>query len=368
VALTVLVNAGPWLPVPPQGYGGIENVLATLIPELRSRGVRVVLCGVEGCELEVDRFVPTLPEPKFRDLAKPYGASMGIAHAHMLKVLAELRENPVDIVHDHLEVVGVSMLAAAKDVAPVLHTLHWDLAKHPDFYGSFDGAGRVFMNALSPLQAEQAPANLRRQIVATVPLAVPVERFPFRAEKDGPFVMVARINRAKGTDVAARVCRGLGEPLTMAGPVGGHSERSSLEADTASNAEADFYREEVKPLEGEGVTWVGSIGGRELTDLMSGARAALFPGRWHEPGGTAVIEALACGTPVIAMSRGAMPSLIDHGVTGWLAEDGEEFASYLPRAGEIDPAACRRAAEERFDAPVMAERYLELYESIANTT
>lgn len=358
------MNAGPWLPVPPNGYGGIENVLATLVPELRARGVRVVLCAADGSGLEVDRFVPTLPEPKFGDLAKPYGASVGIAHAHMGKVLEELRENPVDIVHDHLEVVGAGVLAAAVDCPPVLHTLHWDLAKHPDFYGSFDGAGRVFMNALSPLQAEQAPPNLRRQILATVPLAVPVARFPFRAEKDGPFAMVARINHAKGTDIAARICRHLGEPLTMAGPVGGHADRSSLDADASSNLEARFYREHVQPLEGDGVAWVGSIGGDQLSDLMSRARAALFPGRWHEPGGTAVIEALACGTPVIATKLGAMPSLIDHGVTGWLADDEEEFASYLARAGEIDPAACRRAAEERFDAPVMAGRYLELYEQI----
>src|ERR687893_421499 len=97
--LTVLVNAGPWLPVPPPGYGGIENVVATLVPALRARGAPVVLCAAAGA----------------------------------------MREGGIDVVHDHLEVVGLSTLAAMGDaIPPVLHTLHWDLHKHPDFYGRFD--------------------------------------------------------------------------------------------------------------------------------------------------------------------------------------------------------------------------------------
>jgi glycosyltransferase involved in cell wall biosynthesis len=93
-----------------------------------------------------------------------------------------------------------------------------------------------------------------------------------------------------------------------------------------------------------------------------------MPITWEEPGATVVIEAMACGTPVIGMRRGALPMLIDHGVTGFLADTEEEFAGYLERAGEIDPAACRRRAEEHFDAPVMARGYLRLYDEVLGQT
>lgn len=367
------MNAGPWLPVPPPAYGGIENVVATLVPELRRRGVAVVLCAVEGSTLEVDRLVPTLREPQFANLAGPYGRMAGIAHAHMLAVLEELRAGEVDLVHDHLEVVGPSLLAALDERSPpALHTLHWDLRKHPDFYRRFDGGGRIWFNGVSPGQLARAPENLRRQALGAVPLAVPVEEFPFRSSKGSRLAVIGRFTYDKGPDVAAQACRRLGLPLTMAGPVGGFPDAGSLHAaleDPASaahsNADVRFFRDRVQPLiDGDLVRWIGTLGGREKLDLIAGASACLFPGRWHEPGGTAVVESLACGTPVVAMRRGCMPTLVDHGVTGFLADDEEELASHLQRVAEIDPAACRLAAEERFSAGVMAERYLELYDAV----
>ena len=366
------MNAGPWLRVPPPGYGGIENVIATLVPELRRRGVTVVLCGVAGSTLEADRFVPTLAEPQFPNLAGPYGRMAGVAHAHMLTVLEELRRDPsIDLVHDHLEVVGPSMLAAANG-PPVLHTLHWDLRKHPDFYGAFDGRGRVHFNGVSPAQVARAPAHLRRQVLGAVPLGVPVERMPFGRRKRNYVAMLGRITYDKGQDVAAQICRRLGLPLRLAGPVGGIDGPRALERALAdpsgpacANDDVRFFRSRVEPLlDNDLVRWDGTLAGAEKLDFIARARACLFPGRWHEPGGTAVVEALACGTPVVATRRGAMRTLVQHGVTGYLADNEEELAAYLGRVDEIDPAACRAAAEERFSAGLMAERYLDLYEVV----
>ena len=143
-ALTVLMNAGPWLPVPPPDYGGIENVVATLVPELRARGHRVVLATVGESELDGRRARSASSRPaSSARITGPYNQMMGIAHAHMRAVLDRLAEGDVDLVHDHLEVVGPAILRRrpATRVPPVLQTLHWDLAKHPDFYGGFDGAG-----------------------------------------------------------------------------------------------------------------------------------------------------------------------------------------------------------------------------------
>jgi glycosyltransferase involved in cell wall biosynthesis len=376
--LTVLINAGPWLPVPPPGYGGIENVLACLIPELRRRGVRVVLCTVGGSTVEAEGRYQSFPEGQFGRLAAPYGQVMGITHAHMATVLRALRERPgVDLVHDHLEVVGPSVLAARGGHGPpVLQTLHWDLGKHPEFYRAFDGGGRVFFNGVSHAQLRTAPPQLRAQSLGAVHLGVDLAAHRPRADRGEDFVVVGRFTPFKGQDVAARVCKELGLPLVMAGPVAGvRSPERLFDAlrDPASPlhgyGDVRWYLDAVRPFEdGERIRWVGTVGGAAKAALVGRARAMLMPISWEEPGATAAVEALACGTPVIAMRRGALAEIVEHGVTGFLADDEAELAGYLPRAGEIDPAACRRAAERRFSAAAMADAYLRLYHQVLART
>jgi glycosyltransferase involved in cell wall biosynthesis len=223
MSLTVLMNAGPWLPVPPPDYGGIENVLATLIPELRRRGVEVVLCTVGDSTVEVDERRCAFPEGQFGRLAGPYAQVMGVTHAHMAIVLEALRERPdIDLVHDHLEVVGPSVLGALDgDAPPVLQTLHWDLRKHPEFYGSFDGNGRVFFNGVSEAQLRTAPENLQAQSLGVVHLGVDLAAHRLRQRKGEDFLVLGRCTPFKGQDVAARICKELGVPLILAGPVAG---------------------------------------------------------------------------------------------------------------------------------------------------
>jgi len=376
--LTVLINAGPWLPVPPQGYGGIENVLATLIPELRRRGVQVVLCTVGESTVEVEDRYRSFPEGQFDRLAAPYGQVMGITHAHMATVVRALRKRPdIDLVHDHLEVVGPSVLAAlGGDGPPVLQTLHWDLCKHQEFYRVFDGGGRVFFNGVSDAQLRAAPERLRAQSLGAVHLGVDLASHRPRADKGEDFVVIGRFTPFKGQDVAARICKELGLPLVMAGPVAGVPRPEQLfgaleDPDSPLHGYGDvrYYLDAVRPFEdGERIRWVGTVGGADKDALVGRARAVLMPISWEEPGATIAIEALACGTPVIGMRRGALAEIVEHGVTGFLADDEAELAGYLPRAGEIDPAACRRAAERRFSAAAMADAYLRLYDQVLART
>ena len=370
-ALTVLMNAGPWLPVPPPDYGGIENVVATLVPELRARGHRVVLASIGESRLDADEHVSVFPTAQFGSITGPYNQMMGIAHAHMRAVLDRLAEGDIDLVHDHLEVVGPAILAAAGDtVPPVLQTLHWDLAKHPDFYRGFDGAGRIFFAGVSASQLARAHPTLRRQALGAVPLATPLPEHPV-VPAAGHLLTLGRLTAVKGYDLAARAARKLGLELVIAGPVAGLADRAALDAALADPGhpargldDVRYFQAEVAPHLDGSVRWVGSVGGAAKVELLRTARAVLFPLRWDEPGGTAVVEALSAGVPVVAMRRGVLPELVDHGVTGWLADDEAEFVDYLSRVDELDRHACREVAERRFSPAAMALRYETLYRRV----
>lgn len=374
------MDAGPWLPVPPVGYGGLENVVATLTTELRRRGHTVVLATVGDSTLPADGRVAAFPSGRFERLAAPYPEVTGVAHAHASAVVEEIRRHedagvPFDLVHTHLEVVGPAVLGALGPAAPpVLHTLHWDLRRNADFYARFDGRGRVFFAGVSESQVARGPAALRRQTLGAVPLAVPIPAQPPvpRDERSDAVLVLSRLCEAKGTDVALRACRAAGVPLVLAGPVGGQPDRASLEAALADPAhpvagypDVRWFLEHVDPLlDDDRARWIGSVSGAEKEDLLRRSRAVLFPIRWPEPGGTAVCEALAAGTPVIAHPRGCLPSLVEHGVTGFLAEDEDAFVAALHRLDEIDPAACASAAAGRFAPAVMADGYEALYAEV----
>jgi len=371
MSLRVLVNAGPWLPVPPDGYGGIETVVATLVPELRRLGVEVALATVGPSTLEVDHRVAPLETPRFASVAAPYNQVSGIAHAHMHGVLAWLREHEVDLVHDHLEVVGPAVLGAAgASVPPTLQTLHWDLRKHADFYRTFDGRRRVRFAGVSRSQLDLAPENLRRQAVGHVPLAVPPP-VPLEVERGEHVVVLARITRDKAQDVAARVARRAGRPLVLAGPVAGIGDPDELDrrladgdAVLAAHPDVRFFVEQVRPLvDGHHVQWRGGVAGDDKERLLQSAAALLTPLRWDEPGATAVVEALARGVPVVGSPRGVLPALVEHGVTGFLADDEDDLAAFLRKVDDLDPEACRAAAAA-WTPEAMARRYLELYDVV----
>jgi glycosyltransferase involved in cell wall biosynthesis len=384
VGVKILMDAGPWLAVPPRGYGGLETVVATLTTELRRRGHHVVLATVGDSEQDADGRVSAFPQGQFARLAAPYPEVVGTAHAHEQVVVAEIARHaaagrPFDLVHTHLEVVGPAVLGALGDAAPpVLHTLHWDLRRNADFYATFDGRGRVFFAGVSDSQVERGPAGLRRQTLGSVPLSVPIPDDPPAApqERTDSVLVLSRLCETKGIDTALRACRAAGVPLVLAGPVGGQPDRAALEralADPASPVrgypDVRWFLEHVEPhLDGDRARWIGSVAGSEKADLLRRSRAVLFPIRWEEPGGTAVCEALAAGTPVVAMARGCLPSLVERDVTGFLCEDEAKFTTALGRLAELDPAACAAAARHRFSPGVMAGGYERLYAELLTRT
>ncbi|WP_336208433.1 glycosyltransferase [Nonomuraea sp. LPB2021202275-12-8] len=366
--MNVLVNAGPWLQVPPPGYGGIENVVATLVPALRERGVRIILASVGSSTLEVDELISVFEQGQFAHLQKPYNQVMGIAHAHQARVAGELRRrDDIDLVHDHLEVVGPAVLSAM-DGPPVLHTLHWDLRKHAAFYRSFPQS--IAVNGVSHSQLARAPRAVQDAALGAVHLATPLADRDLRVEQGEHLVVMGRICGLKGQHIAARVCQKLGLPLVLAGPVSGLNSPAELEVVAQDpyhplhgHPDVRYYVDHISSyLDGDLIEWVGSVGGDERDTLYASARAALFPIQWDEPGGTAVVEAMALGVPPVGLRRGCLPEIIDHGRTGFLADTEEELAEWVLRVDDLDPEECRREARARFSPSVMADRYLELYQ------
>lgn len=372
--MRVLINAGPWLPVPPRGYGGIENVVATLVPGLRALGVEVVLATVGDSALPVDERISVFGEGQFAALQRPYNQVCGIVPAHQHGVLRRLRErDDIDLVHDHVEASGLATFdALGTGGPPVLQTLHWDLHKHPELYGTFDSP-RVRVNGVSASQIARAPAALRAHSVGHVHLATDLAEGADRRDpvaKGSHVLVLGRINPGKGQDLAARLAHSAGFDLILAGPVGPYHRPEDLAAadgdpQAAQNPDVRFWREQVAPhVDGVRVRWIGTVTGRERDDLVASARAALFPLRWEEPGGTAVVESLALGTPVIGIGRGCLPELIDQGRTGLLTDDEEELGELVHKAGLIAEAECRAEAARRFTPAVMAAAYLRLYERV----
>ncbi len=375
MTLTVLMNAGPWLPVPPHGYGGIENIVATLVPELRKLGVRVVLATVGTSSIPVDERLAVFSDGQFRHLQRPYNQACGVVQAHLHGVVRALRQrDDIDLIHDHVEAAGLATLAALGcDAPPALHTLHWDLAKHPDLYGTFDGGNRVRVNGVSAAQLARAPRALREHALGHVHLATPLadgaDRRP-PTDKGSHLVVLGRINPGKGQDLAVRLAHQMCFDLVLAGPVGPYEQPHDLAAadgDHAAthNPDVRFWREKVAPyVDGARVRWIGTVAGQTRDQLVASAKATLFPVRWEEPGGTAVVESLALGTPVIGLSRGCLPELVNHGDTGLLTDAEDELADMIIAASTIDPRRCRQQAARRFTPNVMARAYLDLYQQV----
>jgi glycosyltransferase involved in cell wall biosynthesis len=239
-----------------------------------------------------------------------------------------------------------------------------------------DCGDRLFVNGVSADQLDKASPALRARSLGHVHLATPFadrahsRRLP---DKDEHLLVLGRITRSKGQHIAVRVARELGWPLVLAGPVGPFHDLPSLERGLATdpglanNPDVRYWCDEVAPhVDGRRVRWAGTVHGAEREHLLSTARAGLFPITWDEPGGTAVIESLALGCPVVGFRRGCLPELIDHGRTGLLAEPDDEadLIEQLIASQKIDPAECTREATARFRPGTMAERYVELYQQV----
>ena len=336
----LLVVADPIIPVPPSGYGGTERILGYLIEELATRGYPITLIAAKG-----SRSPGKLIEmADTRHLPRP---SRGVAKMRFRSTLRrELARH--DIVHS---VVRLDYLKPA---------LNRDIPKVLTFHNHVDAAemARVSRDARGPIIFTACGSRMIDHVKhlgdwRTVHNCVPVETYSQGKAADPPYVVfLGRITRVKGAHTAIQAALDAGVVIKVAGSVGSAPDDAR-------------YFEEIAPLlHKPGVEHVGEVDDAAKGPLLGGAVALLNPVEWDEPFGIVNVEALACGTPVIAFPRGEIPEIIRPGVTGMLVEDGAAMARAIREVASIDRDACRADAVTRFDVSVMADRFIDIYEAL----
>jgi len=338
--MRIAMVAPPWFEVPPDGYGGIEQMVATLIHGLEASGddVTLIAAGEDRTDAELRRTFRSTPD----GLGGPDSLPIELVHAQ--RAAALLKDVDVDVVHDH-SVVG-PLLAPYRPV-PTVVTVHGPVEGWMRrLYASLRAVGLV---AISDAQRRSAPDL---PWVATVYNGIDVAAAPFRAEKDDWFLFLGRMDPTKGVVEAIEIARAAGRRLLIA-------------AKASDDDEQRYLEEVVEPLLDEDAVYLGDADANRKQELLAEARALLFPIRWEEPFGLVMIEAMACGTPVVAMRRGSVPEVVDHGVTGFVCDSVQEMVDACAELRNLDPEDIRRRCAERFDGSVMTRRYRDVYRSLA---
>ena len=333
----IVVVAPPWFDVPPLAYGGAEAVCYDLVQGLVARGFKVTLIGV-GDDHTDAVFIQTSRAPR-EALGTPERLTFELAHAaHSAALVEQLQP---DLVHDH-SLAGP--LTAAGRPWPTVVTVH----------GAIGLAERVYYGSLSRDVSLVAISDSQRILTSGVPWAgmvhngIRVSAFPFRAAKDDFVLFLGRLSADKGPDLAIDAAREAGIDIVVA-------------AKNEEPGERRFFREKIEPRLGPGVRWVGEVSAQEKRELLSRARGLVSPIRWSEPFGLVLVEAMACGTPVVALRRGSVPEIVIDGRTGFVVDDEHELPEALGRLAEIDPAACRRHVETTFSVGAMVDSYVRIY-------
>lgn len=336
--MRVAVIAPPWLPVPPDAYGGTEQVLDVLCRHLRSGGhdVLLVTTGDSTCPVEMRHVFP-------RSLGTEAATPAAEMH-YVVEAYRHVEDWVADVVHDHT-LLGL-LYGTYRVVAPIVTTNHGPFSGHlRAVYRA--AAHRVPIIAVSAAQASTAGDIPVRSIIHH---GVDTTGFPLGAGDGGYAAVLARMHTSKGIPFAIRVARAAGIPLRIA-------------AKMRERVELDYFTQRVKPLLGGEVEYVGEVGGGDKRALLAGAFCLLNPIVWAEPFGLAMIEALACGTPVVATPRGAVSEIVDHGVTGYVCGTTKALAGAVTRVSALSRRACREVAEAKFSAARMTADHVALFES-----
>jgi glycosyltransferase involved in cell wall biosynthesis len=327
--------------VPPKMYGGTERMVNALTEELVARGHEVTLfaSGDSVTSATLRAVYPRgLREAHLPDL-------YGLNPWTLLNAgLAYSLEEEFDIIHDHLAPLSLPIANMAR--TPVVATIHG--AFNPDTRRLFQILRKPYIATISHSQGRHEGTAINHAGVVHNGLAM--ESYPFGATPGEYLLFVGRMSMQKGVHIAIAVAQELDLPLLIAAKLDAEDEQYF-----------NFY---VKPRLGNRIEWIGEVNEAKRNELMSNAKCFLLPAMWREPFGLTLIEAAACGCPVVAFNRGSIPEIVVDGVTGFIVDDIEEMTDAVAKIDTIDRAACRAHALSRFSARRMTDDYEEMYRKI----
>jgi glycosyltransferase involved in cell wall biosynthesis len=325
--------------VPPKLYGGTERVVSFLTEELVALDHDVTLFASGDSETSA-RLHPVWPralrlDPAIRDPIAPHMLMMETVRRHA---------EDFDMLHFHMDYWPFSLFARQR--TPFVTTLHGRLDL-PELQPVFETFSEAPVVSISNAQRRPLP---QARFVATVLHGLPETLLTPRPHTPSYLAFLGRIAPEKSPDRAIRIARAAGIPLKIAAKV--------------DRVDDEYFRSVVKPMLGEGVEMIGEISDREKSDFLSGAIALLMPVDWPEPFGLVMIEAMACGTPVIAFNRGSIPEVVEDGLTGFIVEDETGAVAACSRVERLSRQKVRARFEQRFTARRMAEDYLRVYRAL----
>jgi glycosyltransferase involved in cell wall biosynthesis len=327
--------------VPPKLYGGTERVVAWLVDELIEVGHEVTLFAsgdsMTGAQLNAVC-------PRALRLGRPRTDPMAVQAALIEEVAC--KANNFDVIHAHIDWLHLPLLSRLG--VPFLTTCHGrlDLPLFPDVIRRFPKAPFVSISENQRIPLPEA------NWIGTIYHGLPQGLFRPSFEPGSYLAFLGRLTAEKGPEPAMRIARAVGMPLQIAAKV--------------PRGEAAYFRERIEPqVDGKQVRLIGEVNDHAKQGFLAGAAALLFPIDWPEPFGLVMIEAMACGTPVIAFRSGSVPEVVDHGITGFVVSDEEEAIQAIKRIGELDRRRIRAQFERRFTSQRMAEEYLKQYAILA---
>ena len=326
--------------VPPKLYGGTERVIAWLVDELVDRGHDVTLFASGDSSTKAKLHAVW---PRALRLGRK-GVDPNAACAFLIEAIGE-RARDFDVIHSHVDWLPLPVLS--RTGVPFLTTMHGrlDLPGLPDVLGTFPKAPFV---SISDNQRRPLPdANW----IATIPHGLPKDLFRPSDEAGSYLAFLGRLTAEKGPEAAIRIARAVQMPLRIAAKI--------------PRAETAYFKKKLEPeIDGEKVQLIGEVDETRKQPFLAGAAALLFPIDWPEPFGLVMIEAMACGTPVIAYRSGSVPEVIEDGVTGFIVDGEAQAIEAVEQAARLDRSRVRARFEERFVASRMATQYEESYRGL----
>jgi glycosyltransferase involved in cell wall biosynthesis len=341
--LRIAMLAPPWISVPSSGYGGVESVVSTLTEALVRSGHDVTLFCAPG-SVSRATVVPLLETSHPDEIERAMYEVDHVARAFD-QIDGAAQADRFDVIHDHCGFTGLAF--ASRMETPLVHTLHGPFtADTAAFYSQHGHKGTLV--GISRAQMASAPSGL--QAVGPIPNPIDLGAWPLHERKGDYLLWIGRITPEKGPQRAIAAARAVDVPLVLAGVI--------------QPGQQEFFDRELAPhIDGDRVRFVGEVGGSAKRALFAHARGLLMPIRWDEPFGMVIVEALACGTPVISFPEGATRELIVEGKTGFLVRDERAMASAIGQLPRIAARDCRAWVAQHCDGDVVAAAYESTFRS-----